>query len=428
MSTQDHPGAAFPIDDGEFASEVPQLPPVSVTEMIERHVALTWPEAVALVAESCHLVVGANPQATHVPEPGRLLVFADGSIRIGPWRGDMDLHTTARTLHALLAGAQPPTPLRLFVGTAISSERPGSVAEFAGSLAYYERPDRAALIRSAYERFQATPLDAPAPAVQEPVAQEPVAKPAPKHRKGPSRLAFAVVFLIVFAAGVTIALRVVSAGQGTVSVPTLESVGARATTELTQLKTKLRDMGLPISVGETAPPEPPQPAAAEVPSGQAPRPVRAPRVPSVAPAAAPVASPAAIEPGPSPAEVARQTIPDEAPQAVVPSAPVSIAADDAAASQDVFSVESVGVSPPVALDRRAMPSNLQVSGTQAVNRMELIIGPDGSVEQVRMLSALERLPDMMLLSGAKSWRFKPAMKDGQPVRFRLPLTWVVSPR
>jgi hypothetical protein len=74
------------------------------------------------------------------------------------------------------------------------------------------------------------------------------------------------------------------------------------------------------------------------------------------------------------------------------------------------------------------PSTLSLSGSQTQNRMELIIGVDGRVEQVRMLSDLERMPDMMLLSGAKSWLFKPAMKDGRPVRYRLPVTWAVSPR
>jgi hypothetical protein len=33
------------------------------------------------------------------------------------------------------------------------------------------------------------------------------------------------------------------------------------------------------------------------------------------------------------------------------------------------------------------------------------------------------MPDMMLLSGAKLWKFTPAYKDGEPVRYRTVLTW-----
>jgi hypothetical protein len=37
------------------------------------------------------------------------------------------------------------------------------------------------------------------------------------------------------------------------------------------------------------------------------------------------------------------------------------------------------------------------------------------------------MADMMLLSGAKLWRFSPAVKDGKPVRYRTTLSWTVFP-
>jgi hypothetical protein len=42
---------------------------------------------------------------------------------------------------------------------------------------------------------------------------------------------------------------------------------------------------------------------------------------------------------------------------------------------------------------------------------------------VRLISAARRMTDMMLLSGAKSWRFAPALLDGQPVRYRITINW-----
>mgnify|MGYP003348080266 CR=1 FL=1 len=55
-----------------------------------------------------------------------------------------------------------------------------------------------------------------------------------------------------------------------------------------------------------------------------------------------------------------------------------------------------------------------------------IVGANGRVEGVRMASRPARMSDMMMLSGAKNWVFRPATKDGKPVRYRLPITWSVS--
>ena len=62
-----------------------------------------------------------------------------------------------------------------------------------------------------------------------------------------------------------------------------------------------------------------------------------------------------------------------------------------------------------------------------MNTIELIVSETGSVERVRLLSTPKRMPDMMLLSNAKTWTFNPALKDGRPVRSRLVLSWFVAP-
>ena len=62
-----------------------------------------------------------------------------------------------------------------------------------------------------------------------------------------------------------------------------------------------------------------------------------------------------------------------------------------------------------------------------VNVMEIIIGSDGGVETVKLVSPPRRLTDMMLLSGAKSWKFAPASKDGMPVRYRMAFSWATTP-
>jgi hypothetical protein len=49
--------------------------------------------------------------------------------------------------------------------------------------------------------------------------------------------------------------------------------------------------------------------------------------------------------------------------------------------------------------------------------LELIIDNRGDVESVRLRNPENRFRDKWWLPAAKSWRFKPALKDGQPVRF-----------
>ena len=58
-----------------------------------------------------------------------------------------------------------------------------------------------------------------------------------------------------------------------------------------------------------------------------------------------------------------------------------------------------------------------------INRMELVIAPDGTVERVRLVNGPTRMPDMMLLSGAKLWKFTPAIRNGEAVRYRTTVTW-----
>jgi hypothetical protein len=61
------------------------------------------------------------------------------------------------------------------------------------------------------------------------------------------------------------------------------------------------------------------------------------------------------------------------------------------------------------------------------NEVELVIGERGDVQQVQMIGAPQRIPDIMLLSRAKELRYDPAIRNGKPVRYRLRLSWNVTP-
>ena len=49
----------------------------------------------------------------------------------------------------------------------------------------------------------------------------------------------------------------------------------------------------------------------------------------------------------------------------------------------------------------------------------MVVSPAGDVESVKLLTQPTGVGPAMMLSAIKNWRFHPATRDGQPVRYRL---------
>ena len=91
----------------------------------------------------------------------------------------------------------------------------------------------------------------------------------------------------------------------------------------------------------------------------------------------------------------------------------------------VYSAESVGVSPPVGVNLQ-LPRQLPPEfDRNQLGKMELLIALDGNVESAKLVKAPRNVHDSMLLSAAKAWQFRPAMKDGNPVRYRKTV-WIAA--
>ena len=93
----------------------------------------------------------------------------------------------------------------------------------------------------------------------------------------------------------------------------------------------------------------------------------------------------------------------------------------------IYSSNDPDVRPPVLLYPQLPAPLMADRRPEAVNRMELVVSESGTVEHVRLVAGPRRMPDMMLLSGAKMWRFRPAVKDGEPVRYRTVVSWIGVP-
>ena len=85
----------------------------------------------------------------------------------------------------------------------------------------------------------------------------------------------------------------------------------------------------------------------------------------------------------------------------------------------VYAEADDGVTPPAPLSRQ-LPATLPFGITSStVGRLEMLISRDGEVETVKLHTPLNRYHERMIVSAAKAWRYRPALKDGKPVRFRL---------
>jgi hypothetical protein len=82
----------------------------------------------------------------------------------------------------------------------------------------------------------------------------------------------------------------------------------------------------------------------------------------------------------------------------------------------VYSSSDEGVTEPVAL-RLYLADPAPETPPSRLGVLMLVVNGEGAVESVRLQSPSNRYHDRFWVSAAKTWRFKPALKDGQPVKF-----------
>jgi len=103
--------------------------------------------------------------------------------------------------------------------------------------------------------------------------------------------------------------------------------------------------------------------------------------------------------------------PDAPPQS--DASPPGVKNDSGAAGRWEFMV-----TPPVTLrqDVPAWPRDVPFPNP-AVAVIEVVIGPDGRVQQARLQKTLHPRYDELLLATARNWTYRPALRDGQPTPF-----------
>ena len=94
-------------------------------------------------------------------------------------------------------------------------------------------------------------------------------------------------------------------------------------------------------------------------------------------------------------------------------------------SRVVYDSEDLGVTPPVSIDQRMpawIPPHPVLAYRTFRGTLEVIVDEDGAVESRTMSEPAFPSYDRELLDAAEGWKYKPAIKDGRPVKYRKLIT------
>src|SRR5262245_47160997 len=127
-------------------------------------------------------------------------------------------------------------------------------------------------------------------------------------------------------------------------------------------------------------------------------------------------------PAPTPAA---PTAPAGAPAATTTAPAATTVPKSSAAPVPTFGPADKDVRAPVPISQVMpawRPQNPVEARLDYEGAIELLIGEDGSVISAVIVKSVQPRYDPILLQAAKTWKYQPAMKNGKPVRFRLPFT------
>jgi hypothetical protein len=455
-----------------------------LSRLLSPQVVCEWHDAVAVVQQVAEQIMHGlldEPKGS-IPDIHRIGIEPGGQLRVRlDTRG---LEPLARglghLLYRLLANRDSPAAVRLIVSQAMSDlPTIRSVGALVRELSRWERPYRAQKLSDLYERA----LNAPdiSHSVSAMIALDPLAEPAPvvfpmnNYESLPSGLvtwsqgvmqslwALRVsrpLVAISAAAAVCVALAMVAAIVALRSRPSVaatprpsalvEEPASATPSPSASLERPPADVASPPVAPPTAPPavQGTNPVAHQATAGivmprntaAAPRtapPVtepapatsvrdrRAPVAPTVAAAAPTVA---AAAPG---ASAAAPTVTVAAPSVTVAAPTVTAAAPTTSFDPKtpdpvgrLYTTNDPGIVAPV-LIRPYLPELADPSTPNLrMGALEVVIGTTGLVESVRLRSPENRYRERWWLFVAKNWQFRPAYKDGQPVRYLkvIPLT------
>jgi tetratricopeptide (TPR) repeat protein len=113
--------------------------------------------------------------------------------------------------------------------------------------------------------------------------------------------------------------------------------------------------------------------------------------------------------------------PPKAASPPAPSAPPNGRPAEAPGPPRTYGPNDADVTPPVVVSQQLppwRPSKLSATRRDYQGAVALVIDERGNVESVALLTSLQPEYNSVLLKAAREWKFRPATKDGLPVRYR----------
>jgi hypothetical protein len=410
---------------------------ISVADLRARNVQPVWQEAVAVSQEWLQT---ASATSSPLPDLEHIALIPNGDVVALPGSSAPSdpVRHAAMMLNVLVEGIATPPELEQFLQRNLASPpQVDNLAEFSRQLAFFERPGRRTdverLVGRAAAAEQITRADEELKRLME-KANEAEQKPAEisKEERPVRRLPTAIVAIALVLGAIALAAfwwlsrsappaqqaaaDAISAGapadpngapdasaQGAQAKPGQPQTPAPSLLERTTAAVRSAVGALvgSESASTPAPPsETPPPAAPE----KARQHARRPSSPKIA------AAPVEREPN-----VAGDVKPATSVEILPMTEDVTAISE---VDANVYSTTDAAVIPPV-LVRPVLPKDPPPGvPLHQIGTIDVWVDENGDVEQVRLISPANRYQERMLVSAAKMWKFRPAFKDGHPVRFR----------
>lgn len=105
-------------------------------------------------------------------------------------------------------------------------------------------------------------------------------------------------------------------------------------------------------------------------------------------------------------------------------------AERTAAGREIYTALDFSVTPPVEVERTLPPWNppAQYNWRWFRGVIEVVVDERGHVESERLVESVADFYDASLLEAARNWRFKPAQRDGRPVKYRKRIEITMRPQ
>jgi hypothetical protein len=397
--------------------------PLFVRELCDPRVAIQWPEAVAFVMSLAD-EAGMREQGG-VPDLEHVALTLDGMLEVMPGAPSSEppARHLGRALQTLLAFTDGPDELHRIALDAVDAPDSAEFEDVVRAIGFFERPDRTeqlvALARRAADVREQFATEEELKRLEERERER--ARAAPPPRPAPAaKVRHPLPRWVFVAAPVGVVAIVVVVGALSWFRP---DVGAAVRSPFRAI------FGKPDIPPKPLPAEPAGESAARRPPSARPGPTAGQTAPLAGAESVtgegggvPAGPPAdrIAEPG---SAVGQQGAGSRGFRVVI----TDLGGEplDDGSGRPIFTARDSRVSPAMLL-RSPLPSQPPAGMSPAdIGVFDMVIDEIGNVERVRLVSPTNRYQERMLVSAAKAWKFRPATRDGRPVRFRVQvrITW-----